>query len=680
MNFLNPGFLWALMALAVPVLIHLFNFRRFKKVYFTNVKFLKDLKEETQKQQKLKHLLVLLSRMLMISFLVFAFAQPYIKKSGSKVTSGSKAIGIYVDNSFSMNANGSEGQLLEVAKNKARELVAGFRPSDRFQLLTNDFEGRHQRLVNKDDFLKLLDEVQLSPSYRTITEVAQRQQQIIGKASEKVRQAFIISDLQSTFCDAIGKFWTDTSISYSILPLSATQRNNVFIDSCWFSTPYIPLNSPLKLFVRIRNLSETSIESGSVSLNLNGRQKSIASFTCAEGLSADVEISFTINQGGWYQGELSILDSPISFDDNLFFSFYVQQQLPVICINANSASPYINAVFGSDSYFHLTNVPLQQIDYSSLFRNKLIILNELEEISSGFGQELQRFLEKGGNILVIPSPTATNLDNINSWLRTNRIATFGNQINIQQKVDFLNTRDEVFSDVFEKTPQNMELPQVIKFWSSQPVAEMQQFPIMKLADGQLFIAAYKSGKGRVFTLQVPLSTEWSDLPKHALFVPLMYKLALTGGLSSPLYYVASNDKILPLTFSGFKESMPVMTSTKLQFVPEITVNDGAPVVFVGDQVNSAGTFSLRTKDMNVDSTLQFFSFNYSRKESITDYIEGDKLNDWSTGAGFELIDEPLVYSRNQDLQISGAGGLWKWCIILSLLFYLIEVILLRFWK
>ncbi|MBL0031994.1 MAG: BatA domain-containing protein [Bacteroidetes bacterium] len=78
MQFIYPEFLFALSVLAIPIIIHLFNFRRFKKIYFTNVRFLKEIKQDTQSKSKLKHLLVLLSRLLALTFLVLAFAQPFI--------------------------------------------------------------------------------------------------------------------------------------------------------------------------------------------------------------------------------------------------------------------------------------------------------------------------------------------------------------------------------------------------------------------------------------------------------------------------------------------------------------------------------------------------------------------------------------------------------------------------
>ena len=150
MSFLFPAFLAALAAIAIPIIIHLFYFRRFKRVYFTNVKFLKELKEERSSRNKLKHLLVLASRVAAIALLVLAFAQPYIPQSQSKTVQGPKAVSIYLDNSFSMNALSNDVSLFEKARAKATEIVDAYTTEDRFQVLTNDFEGRQQRLITKD--------------------------------------------------------------------------------------------------------------------------------------------------------------------------------------------------------------------------------------------------------------------------------------------------------------------------------------------------------------------------------------------------------------------------------------------------------------------------------------------------------------------------------------------------
>src|SRR5690554_527207 len=119
MSFLYPTFLFALLTIAIPVIIHLFSFRRYKTIYFSNVNLLKKIKRESRKKSQLKQLLMLLARIFTIVFLVFAFAQPYMPVENETQTESEEVIGIYIDNSFSMNALSEKGQLIELARIKA---------------------------------------------------------------------------------------------------------------------------------------------------------------------------------------------------------------------------------------------------------------------------------------------------------------------------------------------------------------------------------------------------------------------------------------------------------------------------------------------------------------------------------------------------------------------------------
>ena len=108
MIFANPIFLWGLLALLIPIAVHFFNFRRYRKVYFSNVERLMEVKSEKRRVKELRRWLVLLMRCLAIAALVLAFAQPTLPGS-EQLQSGTTAVSVYVDNSFSMENSGSNG-------------------------------------------------------------------------------------------------------------------------------------------------------------------------------------------------------------------------------------------------------------------------------------------------------------------------------------------------------------------------------------------------------------------------------------------------------------------------------------------------------------------------------------------------------------------------------------------
>src|SRR6195952_5099707 len=196
MHFIYPAFLFALLTLAIPVIIHLFNFRKFQKVNFSNVQFLKEIQEQQAPRRNLKERLILAARLLALTFLVLAFARPFIP--GKNVANAGKlqAVSIFVDNSYSMQTLNKEGTLLDEAKRRAKEIASAYNVNDRFQLLTQDFEGKHQRLLSRDEFNDAVDAVKISPQSRSLQQVVSRQQSLLVMQPGAVKSIYIISDFQ----------------------------------------------------------------------------------------------------------------------------------------------------------------------------------------------------------------------------------------------------------------------------------------------------------------------------------------------------------------------------------------------------------------------------------------------------------------------------------------------------
>lgn len=147
MKFENPYALWALLLLAIPIIIHLFHFKRFKTLYFSSLIFVKQVEQETKSVKKLKHLLILISRLLAFIALVLAFAKPYFPLNSK--TPLSKLTAIYIDNSFSMTNLGSEGQLFEVAKMQAKKIVNTLGDDEQFYIVSNNQSTEEQRVYSK---------------------------------------------------------------------------------------------------------------------------------------------------------------------------------------------------------------------------------------------------------------------------------------------------------------------------------------------------------------------------------------------------------------------------------------------------------------------------------------------------------------------------------------------------
>jgi len=691
MNFANPNFLFALAALAIPILIHLFNFRKFRRVMFTNVRFLKEVRHDTKARNKLRNLLILCSRLLAILFLVFAFAQPFIPQDNATVKKGQKAVSIWVDNSFSMDAVGTSGTLLDEVKKDAREIVAAYSATDRFQLLTNDFEGRHQRLVSKEEFLELLEEVKPSPAVRNVSEVVRRQQDLLNTTpdiSQENKEAFLLSDFQQTISD-YGRVESDTSIQFREIIASAQNRNNLFIDSVWFESPVRKIDQPEAMHVRIRSRSTENMENVPMRLYINGQAKTPASFSVAAGGTTDTILYFTVREPGLQQGLVEINDYPVTFDDKFYFSFTVLKNIPVLSIEpAEAMQPsfpeghYLKTLFATDSAFVFAEMDEGKIDYAAFTNYRFIVLNSLKNISSGLAAELRKFVDNGGSVLVLPGRSA-DLASYNQFLNPLGLAGYTSALDTSgHPVTHLNFDHALYQGVFESTTGRMDMPSTVLPYHISSNSQSREEELMRLDNGSLFLASYRSGKGNVYLSAVGLYGNFGNFPHHALFVPTLYQMALFSQPQGELYYTISDSKPVDLGDVGAIGENPfhlIDQEKKFDVIPAHVVQDGKTLLDVQRLVVEPGNYLVNLDQRQITG----ISFNYDRAESDMRVLVKDELIAQHTAAGlsnFSVIEKG-PQGLTEILSEKDYGiRLWKLCIWIVLGCLLAEILLIRFWK
>ncbi len=680
MQFANPWFLIALSAIAIPVLIHLFNFRRFRKVYFTNVRFIEELKLQTQKQSKLKHLLILLARIMTIIMLVLAFAQPYRPLNRSFVQQHAlNSVSVYIDNSFSMEAKGRQGSLLDEARQKTTEILAAHKPADQFHLLTTDFEGRHQRWINREELQGLLPEITFSPASRPLNTVIARQQDMFQSASSN-KNIFILSDFQksTTLPEMLSP---DTSANIFLLPLQARQSENLFIDSCWFESPVQQLNQLSTLHVRIRNAGNTVQEKIPVKLMINDLQRAIASVNCNASSSAEVRLSFTNQQAGVFHAMLSLTDYPVTYDDDFYFTFTVQSRYKVLCINEKEPNVYLDNLFGRDSAFQYLAVNVKSLDYSSVSDNNLVIISELQSFPSGLTQALQALLEQGGSVCVIP-PENPDQASWAGFLNQYGLGSFRNLDTIDLRVRDLDPSQLLFREVFDKIPENLDLPRAFSHLPLVFPAASQANTILALDNDDPFLVSYNMTAGTMYLFTAALRESSTNFGKHVLFVPTMYRMALLSLPNRPLFYYIGQDQAIPVQGSAAKGD-DVFRIKQLghdyDFIPENSLSGSKRMLFVHNQIRQAGNYSLTDGGREIAG----LAFNYDRQESVLDFYNADELKELVRKAGLKHVhvldatEKPLT-QLIEDL--NRGVRYWKLFAFLALLFIAAEIGMLRFWK
>lgn len=683
MVFVYPLFLWALATILIPIIIHLFNFRRYKKVYFTNVKFLKALRQESKSKSRLRELLVLAARCLAIVCLVLAFAQPTIPADKKAlVNTGAGAISIYIDNSFSMENVGKQGRLFDVAKERAKELIKIFGNADKFQVITNDFEGRHQRFHSKEDALSTIDELKVSSAVRKLSDVIKRQNEFLGSSRLSNKKIYLLSDAQKSTFD-LDEVEQDSSIKTTIIPLTPNEVNNIFIDSCWFESPLQQKGFIQKLHATVVNNGSGRVEAGSAKLFINKQQIAIASFSLEPASKNEILFTFECKNEGFNFGSIKIDDYPVTFDDELFFSFNSQVNVAVNLINGKSqdALNAFTSLFKSDSLFKLSVFPEQMIDYNAFKSGDVVILNQLSEISSGLLSELIKFTVKGGALVVIPSETA-NLPSYNVALSALQLPILGTLDTSRQKTDKIELASGFYNGVFEKIDDRLNLPVVNKHYKLLRNNRIDFESLLSLQNREDFFGSARLSNAIVYLFSAPLSDKATNFNKHALFVPTIYKICFSSLKSAPLFYPVGSNIVINLKNNGAGQEQPphIQKLTALtDIIPEMRVINNSLFLYTQNQVNEPGFYQVqRSAD-----TLLPLAFNYMRKESDLTCHSVPDLQKIITANGLNSVS--IIEDTGADLSkqiLLGAEGkkLWKLFIILTLLFISIEVALLRLLK
>ncbi len=688
MQFIFPAFLAALAVIAVPVIVHLFYFRRFKRIYFTNVRFLKEVKEETSNRRKLRNLLVLLMRCLAIAAMVLAFAQPFIPLA-SGVKKGEKAVSVYVDNSFSMGALSKNAPLLELAKQRARDIVVAFGVEDRFQVLTNDFEGRDQRLVSKEDALSRIEEIRNSPASRDLSKVLIRQQQCLNTGKQENKVVFVISDFQENISDLSS--FKDSLLDINLVPMRAVQERNISVDSAWFENPVQILNQPANLLVKISNRSDEAAEEVRLSLRHDGQSKPVGSLNIPARASKLDTVSFNILHAGWHEAKISVTDYPVQFDDDYYLAFSVADRINVLAINGLQPNKYLNNAFLGVKYFQLDNADARALDYSRFSNYQLIVLNELPSISSGLANELETFVQNGGNLLVFPSQTA-DLNSYNAFLQTFNAGNLGSFEPSKRQASQVNTDEFVFNDVFLNKGSNLRLPAT---QGNFKIAPSRGEYILTYRDGTALLAKFQKGEGALYLSAAPLNEQVNDLVSNGeIFVPMLFKMAIAGTKGRQIAYTIGKDEVLESKHQISAAGETIYRLRRLsdntgapagngqpssgdEFIPEQRILGSKVLLTPGTQVRDAGWYRLHLQG---DSTLAEYAYNYDRKESDLTYKSDEALAE-GLPKNMRIIAQNAEANFGQVVNEQERGiVLWRWCVVFALLFLALEVLFLRLWK
>lgn len=678
MNFLYPGFLWAFAVLIIPVIIHLFNFKRYKTVYFSSLTFVKHVDQKTKSTQKLKHILILISRLLAFIFLVLAFAQPYFVDNKTKATKGAPIIAMYIDNSFSMQARGSEGELLSEARENARSIIDKASVDTRFIIGTNEMSGIDEHFLTRIEAYEKIDKINLSPISRSVKEIVDWQTELFKSDAEQNGNATIqyifFSDFQKNKPLNKGNYNTDFLSVYPV-QLKPENESNIYIDSVWFSSPIHKKNATNEINIRIGNHGKTLLENVEVQIEIDAFKKTIFVELPADQKTVTA-VSYADKTAGIKKGKIHLIDDHVLFDDAFYISYEVKQNTDVIILNGENAVSNIGEVLALDNYYNVEEKDITSVTKDDFNGKDMVFINGSNPLSAGIASYLIDFSKTGGSIALFPgtSPVKSEWNNLLADLN---LPPIGNSVSSGTKINTINFDDPFFTGVFESKPDRLNLPSVSKVYQTSTNSSIT--PLISLKNGLPLLGMYHD-KGNNFMFYSSLDQNFGGFTKDALFSTVILRMCELSQRVAPLFVSIGSDTRYPI-FTQISEQTPVhIANETTDFIPPAFEVAGTNYISLSGIAESTELIAGNYNVLSSNKTIGAISLNYTGNESILNYYTQNDIENHFSEGGFKTINYSEIgqSSKLSTVDINKPFSYWKICIILTLIFVGVEMLLVRF--
>jgi hypothetical protein len=641
MQFKHPEILYALFLLLIPIIVHLFQLRKFQKVYFTNVAFLKEATLQTRKSSQIKKWLVLLTRLFLLAALVFAFAQPFTSKTTS--FKKEKETVIYLDNSFSMQTKGNQGELF---KRAIQDVIANVSENENITLITND-------KVFKNTNIKAIKNELLTLDY-TSSDLSKQAaylkcKSFVSTKTNTLNNIILISDFQEDKTSF--NIVSDSSTNINFIKLNPVNKNNIAIDSVFISKVNPDL---LELKVVLKN-SGVSVENLPVSLFNNDK---LIAKTSVE-IEQKAETIFTLPNHNVINGKITINDASLQFDNTLYFNINEASKINVLSIN-DADDSYLKRIYNLTE-FNYVSAQLNTLNYNLIDSQHLIILNELKSIPLALNAALKQFTRQGGNLVIVPS-IKNNNESYNTFL-TNYNLSFNEIVNSEKRITSINYAHPLYNNgVFEKQVKNFQYPKVNSFYT---LASKNLSAVLQFEDEKLFLGQRQN----VYLFTASINQVNSSFKNSPLIVPTLYNIAKQSFKIPELYYIIGKENAFDVDTKMQQDAVLSLVKEDISMIPKQQYFNNKVVINTLEDPSVAGTYQIKNKTEIIKNV----SYNYSRNESQLAYKDLSALEQVRVSNSITEVFDTI----KSDTKVN---ALWKWFVIFALALLIIEMLILKFFK
>ena len=569
--FLYPLFLFGLAAASLPVLIHLLNRRRLKRIRFPAVRFILLSQKRISRSYRLRHWLLLALRTLAVICLALLLANP-IFQTGAGLFAGGGPVSLVVilDNSLSMTWSG-DGTGFKQAKEAASLLIGGLNDGDRAAVIPTNVSAKETfRLKDQKDVLsKEIAGVEIADGTANLAIALSKAYELLNQPAGQ-KEIRVITDMALTGWDQFSVAslkQADPSIPLKVIRIGRKQQPlNGAVKEVRLGGQGVGVNLPLQIEATVANFGATEIKELLVQLSIDGQNKEQKLATIPAKGESSVTFQTRIGQAGPHAGQITLKKDGFAGNPVANFTLEAQDKLKVLLVDGDPQTSLVqsetfflsralNPSGERDASLFLPTVVLPDgLNAANLDNYQVVMLANLAVLPDGFVTKLQNFVRQGGGVLIFAGDKF-QADSYNQKLGAALPAQLRDKKTGPEsggeKIDKIDLTHPALQSLTDSILQ--ESIKTVRVWGYQRAAGK---PLIALANGEPLLLEQKVGAGKVMLVTTSADRDWSDLPVKTVFLPLIQSLTqyLAGGkrgnLDGGITVGAAKELSFPATFVG----------------------------------------------------------------------------------------------------------------------------------
>jgi len=530
MLFLTPLFLAGLAALAIPVLIHLIQRERKRVIAFPSLMFVRRIPYQSVRRRRIRHWLLLLLRAAAMALIVAAFARPFLRQgaAAAAVGGGARDIVILLDRSASMGY----GDHWNRARDAARAVVRSMGTDDRATLvLFGRNAEEHMRATSDRARLEgAITAARVSSGATRYGPALKLAESILSRSPLPRRQAVLISDFQKTGWSGSEEVRFGDDKTLSTVSVGEERTANLSVPSVSLGRSAFSGQERITVTAGLSNHGDEALKDVPVTLTVDGHELQTEHAIVAAHTSGSVTFApFTLaapNVRGMVRAGSDLLPA----DNTFHFVLAPSAPVSLVIVNGVDGGGRSDASLFLSKALSIGTTPTFQVDVTSAGRlaptafdtHAVVILNDTMFPPAGGGGALQRFVERGGGLLIVAGDRSSWPQSEAALLPGTLGAPVDRTTGRSGSLGFLDYSHRVF-EVF-KAPRSGDFSAAHIFRYRAFEAGPTDRVIARYDDGAVAAVERKIGNGRVIVWTYPLDDTWTDIGVKPVFLPLVHQL------------------------------------------------------------------------------------------------------------------------------------------------------------